>query len=142
MKTNSGSIAGASARKALRSAVLIGAICAAGLAVTSCVEHPRPYAGYYSAGYAAPYGYGYGYGNPYYGYPYGGAYGYGGAPIIISGAHYHGYHSPYYGSHYYPHAQVQRSTMAGPTAGVIAQPHASGRSTRSAHPRTQATLPR
>ena len=120
----------------MRTAILIAAVCVAAFAFTSCVEYPRPYAGYYSAGYGAPYGYGY----PSYGYPYGG-YGYGGTSIVISGARYRGYRSPYYRDRYYPRQRVQNSTTVIRRGGVVPRSDVRGSRTRKVDPRTQATVP-
>jgi hypothetical protein len=142
MKTNKGSGAEGLVRRFGRTGILVVAISAAALVLTSCVDSPRPYAGgYYSAGYGYPYGYGYG--NPYGGYPYGDpyGYGYGGGSIVISGARYHGYRSPYYRNGYYPRTQVQGRAAGARNAGVISRPRVSGSTSRTSNPRTQATQP-
>lgn len=139
MKTNNGGAAAELARKAIRRGILFGAICAAALGMTSCVGYAPPYAGgYYSAGYGYPYGYG----SPYYGYPYDGApYGYGGPSIIISGARYHGYHSPYYRNRYYSRNRVQGGRNRTRTGSLAAPPRAGSSRTRPTGPRTNATVP-
>lgn len=134
-----GSVAAGVARQVIERAILFGAVCAAALVVTSCVEYPRPYgAGYYSAGYGYPYGYGY----PDYGYPYYGApYGYAGPSIMISGARYHGYRSPYYRDRYYSGSRAAGGTSRTRTGNVAAPPRVSGPKARPTGPRTQATVP-
>ena len=119
----------------IRVAGVLGLILT-GILATGCVGYyGHPYAGgYYSTGYGYPYA-----GYPYYGAPYG----YGGGSVVISSGGYRGYGNRYYGRHYYPAAaRVQNRhhvTSNGPTP---SQPRGNGRArTRTANPRTQATVP-